>query len=81
MVERTPLFAESWSVAWREKPCGTLLKDLDTPFEIIPNSVRYWAADPFLFVYHGETYIFAELYDYYNPQRWTRLLQMEWKVF
>lgn len=64
MLERTPLFAESWNVAWREKPCGTLLEDRDTPFEIIPNSIRYWAADPFLFVYHGETYIFAELYDY-----------------
>ena len=39
------------------------------PFEPIPNSFRFWAADPFLFEYkrtgkETEIYIFAELYDY-----------------
>ena len=64
MLERTPLFAESWNVAWRELPAASLLEDRDTPFHIIKNSTRYWAADPFLFQYNSELFIFAELYDY-----------------
>lgn len=64
MLEKTPLFAESWNVAWRQCPTGSIIDNKETPFNIIKNSVRYWAADPFLFSYDGETYIFAELYDY-----------------
>lgn len=64
MLERTALFAESWNVAWRRKSTGSILSDRDTPFIIIKNSVRYWAADPFLFEHNGEIFIFAELYDY-----------------
>lgn len=58
------LFAESWNVAYRIKQNGLLLNDVDTTFKIIKNSYRYWAADPFIINYNGETYIFAELYDY-----------------
>lgn len=64
MLERTPLFAESWNVAWRKRPVASLLEDRDSPFFIIRNSVRYWAADPFIFCYNGSLFIFAELYDY-----------------
>lgn len=64
MFERTALYAESWNVAWRKKATGSILTDLETKFNIIENSVRYWAADPFLFKYEGDIYIFAELYDY-----------------
>lgn len=64
MLERTGLFAESWNVAWRMKAKGTLLSDKETEFFVIPNSFFSWAADPFLFKYGEETYIFAELYDY-----------------
>lgn len=64
MFERTPLFAESWNVAWRKRPTASLLEDRETPFFVIRNSVRYWAADPFLFEYEGQCYVFAELYDY-----------------
>lgn len=64
MLERTSLFAESWNVAWRKKNSGNILNDKDTPFNIIKNDYRYWAADPFLFEFQNETYIFAELYDY-----------------
>lgn len=63
-LRTTPLFAESWSVAYRRKPAGSILSDHATPFAIIPNSPRYWAADPMVFQYEGKTYIFAELYDY-----------------
>lgn len=64
MLERTPLFAESWNIAWRNRPVASLLEDRGTPFIILKNSFRYWAADPFIFNYNGELYIFAELYDY-----------------
>ena len=60
----TPLFAESWSVAYRRKPSGSILTDHETPFSIIPNSPLYWAADPMVFQHEGKCYIFAELYDY-----------------
>lgn len=58
------LFAESWNVAWRKRPELSILSDEQQVFSVIPNSLRYWAADPFLFEYAGNTYIFAELYDY-----------------
>lgn len=64
MLERTSLFAESWNVAWRKKSSGNILSDKNTPFNIIKNGFRYWAADPFLFEYQNKKYIFAELYDY-----------------
>ena len=64
MLERTPLFAESWNIAWRNRPVASLLEDRGTPFIILKNSFRYWAADPFIFNYNGGLYIFAELYDY-----------------
>ena len=63
-LRMTPLFAESWSVAYRLKPPGSILTDHQTPFILIPNSSRYWAADPMVFEHEGRTYIFAELYDY-----------------
>lgn len=63
-IRLTPLFAESWNVAWRKKAKGSILSDKDTPFIIINNKYRYWAADPFLVEKDGKTYIFSELYDY-----------------
>lgn len=53
-----------WNVAVRNLGTGNILKDRATPFHIIPNTWRSWAADPFL-IEEGETvYIFAELFDY-----------------
>lgn len=63
-LKETPLYAESWNVAWREATSGTILRDKQTPFTIIENPLRYWAADPFVVEKDGKTYIFAELYDY-----------------
>ena len=64
MLKETSLYAESWNVAWRKKSVGSILEDKKTEFNVIDNSFRYWAADPFIFEYAGKTYIFAELYDY-----------------
>lgn len=63
-LRETSLFAESWNVAFRKKPAGTVLSDTETPFILIENAFRYWAADPFVLEQNGEVYIFAELYDY-----------------
>lgn len=63
-LRNTPLYAESWTVAFRCKPQGTILTDRETHFTLIPNAMRSWAADPMVFSHAGKTYIFAELYDY-----------------
>lgn len=63
-LKKTAVFAESWNVAWRKAAPGTILTDKNTPFTIIENPLRYWAADPFVVERDGKTYIFAELYDY-----------------
>ena len=65
-IRNTPLYAESWNVAWREAAPGTILTDKDSPFSIIENSLRYWAADPFVVEREGKVWIFAELYDYFR---------------
>lgn len=61
---KLPLYAESWNVAFRKRRGNGILEDQSTPFTVVRNSFRYWAADPFLFEHQGRTYIFAELYDY-----------------
>lgn len=64
MLQETPIYAESWNVAFRKKPVGEILDDTQTPFVVIRNNFRYWAADPFVVQWEEKTYIFAELYDY-----------------
>lgn len=63
-IKKTPLFAESWTVAWRKKSAGSILSDNATPFIVIKNNIRYWAADPFLLSFQNRIFVFAELYDY-----------------
>lgn len=63
-IFKLPIFAESWNVAYRIRQEGAPLEHSETPFTVIKNPFRYWAADPFLFEYGDNTYIFAELYDY-----------------
>lgn len=46
----------SWGVAYRKKG--------DSDYKVIKNPVWGWAADPFLYERGGETYIFAELWEY-----------------
>lgn len=55
---------EKWTIAYRRRSDGkTLLDDLSGPFCVVPNTWRYWRADPFLFEKEGKTYLFAELFD------------------
>ena len=63
-IKYSPLYAESWNVAFRMKSEGSILSDKKTEFHIIPNSSKYWAADPMVFEFNGNIFIFAELYDY-----------------
>ncbi len=53
-----------YRVAFRKKGKHALLTDAVTPFKAIRDNWRYWVADPFVFEHNGETYIFAELFDY-----------------
>lgn len=57
------LLLRQWQVAFRKKPLGSIFSDVKTEFTVIPNTLRYTAADPFLFKYNGITYLFAEIYD------------------
>ena len=57
------LVLRRWQIAYRIKPSGSIFTDLNTPFIAIPNTLRYMAADPFLFTENGKTYLFAELQD------------------
>ena len=55
---------EKWSIAYRKRMgADTLINNTATAFIPIPNTWRYWAADPFLLEHQGNTYLFAELYD------------------
>ena len=58
------LFVEGWHVAYRNKKCGSILNDTETNFCAIPNPWHGWCADPFVFEYKEQVYIFAELFDY-----------------
>ena len=60
----THLLEGGWNIAIRKAPRGTILRDRERPFQVIPNTWRTWAADPFLIKVDGQIYVFAELYDY-----------------
>ncbi len=61
------LKSQHYQVAYRKRT-GAIdefpLKNNSAPFELLKNTWRYWAADPFLFENNGETFIFCELYDF-----------------
>ena len=55
---------EYWNIAYRL--CGegdTLLDGNAASFSVLPESKRYWYADPFLFEYCGKIYLFVEMFD------------------
>lgn len=55
---------EKWTIAYRKREEGQYLyENRSAPFQKIPNTWRYWRADPFLIEYEAKTYVFAELYD------------------
>ena len=54
---------ETWNIAYRRKANNTF-QDTNEPFTVIPNGYKGWYADPFLFDYQGDTYLFAEFFSY-----------------
>lgn len=55
---------EKWTIACRKRTeQQTLLDDRTSVFHVIPNSWRYWAADPHIIELNGKSLVFAELYD------------------
>lgn len=40
-----------------------LIENTQKPFTVIKDSYRYWTADPFLFKYENEYYLFFEMFD------------------
>jgi len=86
---------EFWTIAYRKRVSHeTLLDNLERPFRIVPNTWRYWCADPFLFEKDERTYLFAEMYDRVLRQGvigccvldengatpWKRVLKMPWHL-
>lgn len=59
------LYREEWILAVRKRSDKLLFESNGTydEFNIIPNTKRYWCADPFLFRYKEKTYVFFEMYD------------------
>lgn len=54
---------ETWSIAYRKKREGLIFQDKGR-FKVIANGHKGWYADPFLFDYKGETFLFAEFFSY-----------------
>ncbi len=54
---------ETWNIAYRKRKESLLFKDTND-FIMIKNDKNGWYADPFLFDYKGNTYLFAEFFSY-----------------
>lgn len=62
-IKQLPGEGNIWILALRKRR-GKLLFEGDVDdFVLIPNSFLYWRADPFLFDFNGETFLFAELFN------------------
>ena len=58
------LFPEEWCIAYRLVPStSNLMNDTNTPFCIIRNTMRYWAADPYVVYEDGVYHLFFEMFD------------------
>ena len=58
------LSVSEWCCAVRfNKNNDSIMTDLGTPFVVLPNSKRYWCADPFLFQKDDHYFVFFEAYD------------------
>lgn len=64
------LIKEEWSVALRKKDGAMLFENggLDNSFVVLKNSIRYWAADPFVISNDGKDYLFFEMFDRYKSK-------------
>lgn len=53
-------YTEGWNVAYKRKE--------ETNYKVIKNNIDSWTADPFIFEYDGDVYIFGEVYEYEYPR-------------
>ncbi len=67
-IRRTALEKEMWQIAIRKRNGDPLYHGNRAGFRVIPNSIRYWRADPFLYEKDGVTYLFAELFDRFEDK-------------
>lgn len=63
LLRQLPGEGRIWAVAFRRKSEKLLFEGNGEGYTLVPNSFKYWRADPFLFDYKGDTYLFAELYN------------------
>lgn len=54
--------------AYRKNTQGSIFSDLKTEWTVIPNSMRYWTADPFIIEFENEEYVFAEMFVYFRQR-------------
>lgn len=59
---------DGWALAFRKRNGSTLYEGNSKSFIVIPNSIRYWRADPFIIKHKGKNYLFAEMYDRYKQK-------------
>ena len=59
------LFREEWNIAIRKKEDKSLWEKggESKEFVVLPNTIRYWAADPFIISAGGKEYLFFEMFD------------------
>lgn len=59
------LFREEWNIAIRKKEDKSLWKKggESKEFTVLPNTIRYWAADPFIISAGEKEYLFFEMFD------------------
>lgn len=53
---------ETWNIAYRKRTKGVF--DRKSSFTVIKNGHKGWYADPFLFEYNDDIFLFAEYYSY-----------------
>lgn len=59
------LFREEWNIAIRKKEDKSLWEKggESKEFAVLSNTIRYWAADPFIISAGGKEYLFFEMFD------------------
>ena len=63
-IGRCSIEKEAWILAIRRNHTPLYTETGNgNGFLLISNSIRYWRADPFIYKYKGEEYIFAEMFD------------------
>ena len=64
------LIKEEWNIAIRKKREKALWETggASENFKVLPNTIRYWAADPFLISSGGKDFLFFEMFDRFKSK-------------